>query len=78
MFEEIKISELDPESLNLTKMFVQNLLEGGQKILSAPPSKQEAAAAQEIITASQDMLRRITFDLTRRSIGQQAAAAARA
>ena len=76
MFEAIKISELDPESLALTKTFVQSLLETCDNFLPGSTG-QETTTLTEMRTACTEMLQKINFDLSRRSIAQQAAAAAR-
>jgi hypothetical protein len=76
MFEAIKISELDPESLTLTETFVQNMLDMCQGALPESTG-QEASTLAEMSTACREMLQKIKFDLSRRSIAQQAAQAAR-
>lgn len=76
MFETIKISELDSESLELTKAFVQNLLESCENaLLGADPT--EAATLREMVVAAREMLAKVNYDVTRRSIAEQAAAKAR-
>jgi len=76
MFEAIKISELDQESLALTKTFVQSLMETCDNFLPGSTG-QETITLGEMRTACAEMLQKINFDLSRRSVAEQAAAVAR-
>jgi hypothetical protein len=75
MLENLNISEMDPQSIALTRIFLKD----SEEIFQKAASESEGSVKQEFLGYARDVqnaLHRIQFDLTRRSIGQQAAQAA--